>query len=206
LLGVGRDATEQETRKKYFNLAKLYHPDRHFRPEMGDMKERLETLFAAIHDAYETLIDQSKRDQYDLVLMRGTKKHGVSEETHADKPDNREIAVEQFNRGMKEFHAGNFWGAEEAFRWALRLEPGNAEYSFRLGLTLSRIPRRGHEAEGFLIKAIERAPSNIDYYLAFGEFYMKLGVKTKARALYQEALKRNPNSEKIKQAIKKSGE
>ena len=47
VLEVGHGATTLEIKKAYFHLANLYHPDRHFEPEMHDMKEKLEaTLFA----------------------------------------------------------------------------------------------------------------------------------------------------------------
>jgi tetratricopeptide (TPR) repeat protein len=100
---------------------------------------------------------------------------------------------------------GNFWGADEAFQWALRLDPDNAEYLFQRGLTLARMPRRGHEAEEYYLKAIKLAPKKIDYYLALGNFYEKSGVKAKALSVYQDALKYDPQSEKLKQAIEKAG-
>jgi curved DNA-binding protein CbpA/polyhydroxyalkanoate synthesis regulator phasin len=205
-LGIGRNAAPQEMKKAYFTLAKLYHPDRHFNPEMTGMKETLETLFTAIHDAYETLSDQVKRDQYDLVLMSGGNKPRAAEGARAEQRSDKERAVDQFNEGMKQFKAGNFWGAEEAFHWAMRLDPGNAEYVFHRGINLARIPRRGHEAEEEFVKAIKMAPSKIEYSLELGNFFARSGLKAKALSVYQDALKRNPNSEKIKQAIQKISE
>jgi tetratricopeptide (TPR) repeat protein len=206
LLGVGRSAAPQEFKKAYFTLAKLYHPDRHFNPEMDGMKETLEVLFTAIHDAYETLSDQAKRDQYDLDLMRGTKKPRASEGTGEKQRSDKEKAFAQFNEGMSRFKLGNFWDAEEAFQWAVHLDPGNAEYVFRRGLTLSRIPRRGHDAEEELRKAIKMAPAKIEYYLELGNFFARSGLRPKALSVYQEALKHNPNAERIKQAIQKISE
>lgn len=205
VLNVGRSATAQEIKKAYFAFAKLYHPDLHFSPEMSDMKEKLETLFTTIHDAYDTLTDQGRRDRYDLDLMGGAKKPRAAEETHAEQRDSKKTAVIQFNEGMKQFKAGNFWGADEALHWATRLDPGNAEYVFRLGLTLSRMPRRGHEAEEQFMKAIEMAPEKIEYYLELGGFFTRSGLKAKALSVYQDALKRDPDSKKIKEAIKKAG-
>jgi curved DNA-binding protein CbpA len=205
MLGVGRSATPVEIKKAYFLCAKLYHPDRHFDPEMNGMKEKLEALFARIHEAYETLSSKTARDKYNLDLASGGGKHAPTAQAHQKKPDNKDAAQVQYREGLKQFNVGNFWGADEAFQWAIRLDPGNAEYVFRRGLTLARVPRRGHEAEDYFVKAIEMAPNKIEYYLELSSFYMRTGLKAKALALLQDALKRDPLSPKINEAIKKAG-
>lgn len=60
ILGVPRTATEEELKKSYRRLAKLYHPD----VNKGD--KQAEEKFKEISEAYETLSDKSKRKQYDL--------------------------------------------------------------------------------------------------------------------------------------------
>ena len=50
-LGVGKNSTQEEIKKAYFNLAKKYHPDVNKSPEA---KER----FGHINNAYETLGDE----------------------------------------------------------------------------------------------------------------------------------------------------
>jgi DnaJ-class molecular chaperone len=157
VLEIGHGATPLEIKKSYFHMAKLYHPDRHFEPEMSDMKEKFEALFSRVHDAYETLSSQTARDQYNIELASGNEKESRDEKIRKEKSANLETARTQYNEGIKQFKQGNFWGAEEAFDWAIRLDPGNAEYLFRRGLTLARIPRRGHDAEEHPMKAIEKA-------------------------------------------------
>lgn len=206
VLEVGHGATPLEIKKAYFHLAKLYHPDRHFETEMSDMKEKLEALFSRVHEAYETLSLQTARDKYNLDLASGIKKRQTAAQPRQEKSNNKDAAMAQYREGMKQFNQGNFWGAEEAFAWAMRLDDGNVEYIFRRGLALSRVPRRGHEAEEYYVKAIEMAPSKIDYYLELGNFYLRSGLKTKALSVYQDALRHDPNSEKIKEAIRKISE
>lgn len=57
-LEVPRGASQADIKKKYFELAKKYHPDVNKTPEA---KEK----FAAINNAYETLSDEGKRKVYD---------------------------------------------------------------------------------------------------------------------------------------------
>jgi molecular chaperone DnaJ len=57
-LEVPKNASQSDIKKKYFELAKKFHPDVNKTPEA---KEK----FAAINNAYETLSDEGKRKVYD---------------------------------------------------------------------------------------------------------------------------------------------
>ncbi len=206
VLGVGHSATPQEIRKAYYTLSKLYHPDRYTDPQYADIQQKMKTLFESINEAYHILRIKEKRDQYNLDLASGIKKYGQETRQPMDLEEiNKTAAIAQFAEGMKQFRVQNFWGAEEAFRGAVRLDPSKAEYLYYQALSLAHMPRRRHEAEEFFVKAIKLAPSHIDYYLELGNFYMKDGLKPKALVVYQNALKRDPKSEKIKLAIKAAG-
>jgi curved DNA-binding protein CbpA len=203
VLGIGKGAALREIRKAYLHAAKLYHPDRHFDPGMSDLREKLETLFDRVHEAYETLSSQDARKQYDRDLASGATTAGQRE--RAQKPDEKDTARVQFNEGLKRFQEGNFWGAEEAFSWAVRLDPGNADYLFHQARSLSRMPRRAHDAEELYLAAIALAPSRTEFCLELGNFYAKSGLKAKARSSYMNALERDPNSEAAKTALNALG-
>jgi molecular chaperone DnaJ len=59
VLGVNRDATEEEIKKAYRKLAMKHHPDRN--PD----NPKAEGLFKEAKEAYEILCDQQKRAAYD---------------------------------------------------------------------------------------------------------------------------------------------
>ncbi len=203
ILDVGRGATTQEIKKAYFRLAKRYHPDRHTDSALSDMKEKLETIFMNITEAYDVLTTEDKREAYDLSLVSGIKKQRPADEIKTQQEDSKKrSALSQFNEGLKHYRGQNFWGAEEAFKWAVRLDPSNAEYLFHHGLALAHMPRRLHDAEETFQKAIKMAPSKIEYYLELGNLYSRNGLKKKAQSVFQDALQRNPDSEKVKHAMK----
>lgn len=206
VLGVGRDATAQELKKAYFTMAKRYHPDRHFGPPLNEMKSELEALFNAIHEAHETLSSPARRKKYDRELTAGLQQERVKKGTGSDKEVSSAAAAAHFKEGVKYYTQRNFWDAEESFQWAIRFDPSNAEYIFRQAMALSHMPRRGRDAEEYFAKAITLDPSKMDYYLEFAKFYARLGLKAKAMSLYQNALKKNPRAEKIKEAMRKAGE
>ncbi|SDF12254.1 molecular chaperone DnaJ [Thermus arciformis] len=63
ILGVGRDATQEEIKKAYRQLALRYHPDKN----PGD--KAAEERFKEINEAYAVLSDPEKRAQYDRGLL-----------------------------------------------------------------------------------------------------------------------------------------
>lgn len=61
ILGVDRNAPEQEIKRSYRKLAMKYHPDRN----QGD--KQAEEKFKEINEAYEVLSDKEKRARYDQL-------------------------------------------------------------------------------------------------------------------------------------------
>ena len=61
VLGVPKNASEEEIKKAYRKLAMKHHPDRN----QGDVGKNAETKFKEAKEAYEILSDGSKRAAYD---------------------------------------------------------------------------------------------------------------------------------------------
>lgn len=70
LLGLPFDATKDEIRKAYFDSAKKFHPD-------VNSSNDLEDKFLKIQEAYDVLIDESKRVEYDTQFSNEIKKDNL---------------------------------------------------------------------------------------------------------------------------------
>jgi curved DNA-binding protein len=62
VLGIPRNASEDEIRKAFKKLARKYHPDLH-----TNEKKEVEEKFKEINEAYEVLKDPEKREKYDRL-------------------------------------------------------------------------------------------------------------------------------------------
>lgn len=65
ILGVEKNATQDEIKKTYRKLAKKYHPD------LNPGDDKAQEKFKEINEAYEVLSDDTKRKQYDQFGQYG---------------------------------------------------------------------------------------------------------------------------------------
>ncbi len=113
-------------------------------------------------------------------------------------------AEDQFKRGIAEFKKGNFRGAIDHFKWAIKMSPDNAGYLNYLSLTYSKVPGRLKEAEEALHQAIKLEPFNADLHANLGLIYIKAGLKKRAHNSFQKALKLDPQHDKAKKGLEQT--
>jgi DnaJ-class molecular chaperone len=104
ILGVSRDASEEEIKGCYRRLAFRYHPDRN--PDHPNAEEK----FKEISEAYAVLMDGEKRRQYDRVLTYGNEKPNAGGDFRHTQEDllrdlfNNPMASELFREMAQEFN------------------------------------------------------------------------------------------------------
>lgn len=195
LLEIAEGSDAETIKKNYYRLSKEYHPDRYFSSPDPLLKEKLTVIFDALTRAYTLLKDDQERRRYFNSLGKVKKQEDFIVLT----------AEEQFKRGVGEYKKGNFWGASDSFKWAIKLAPENAMYWSYLSLSLSKIPNRLKDAEEALLQAIKLEPNNAEHYVNLGLIYVRAGMKRRASSQFEKALKLDPDNVEAKRGLQQTG-
>jgi curved DNA-binding protein CbpA len=188
---VERQAAHDMIKKAYYKSAKEFHPDRHFTLPSIDLKNKLNTIFSKITEAYRTLSDLRMRSDYDQRLSNGTARIEKS---------NVEIAKNKFSEGLEAFKRQSYSDAVEFFGQASYLDSSNSNYYFHMGIALEK-EKRYREAEKAYRQALKIDPFNADYLAELGLIYLKLDLPLRAKSSFETALKYNPSSKKAAQGL-----
>ena len=122
VLGIDESATAPEVQKAYLALAKKWHPDR-LPKSLDDHKAKVAKVFAKVNEAYQTLSDEQKRQEYvDLV------KHGGGTSRDRELIERAMDAGLVFQKGEVMFKKGEYAQAEALVHQAMQADPENLEY------------------------------------------------------------------------------
>lgn len=195
LLEIDENSDPETIKSNYYRLSKEFHPDRHFDSTDPEIKDKLPVIFDAITQAYTLLKDNESRRKYFQAS-------GIVRKEEVLTPQSAE---EQFKRGVEEFKKGNFQGASNAFKWAIKLNEKDAKYWSYLSLAYTKMDKRLQDAEEALSQAIKLEPHNADLYAHLGLIYLKAGMKERAHIQFEKAMEIDPENVKAKKGLQQTG-
>lgn len=134
LLRVPQNADTRAIRASYYKIATQLHPDRYQSLVDPDTRERLETIYARINEAYIVLMNSEKRAAYDAGLVRG-KLRETGERPLRKSPEDtlqHPEAKKFFRLAMVCFRNKDWKGAVMNFNFAKTFEPDAAVIAERL--------------------------------------------------------------------------
>ncbi len=189
ILELQMTATRDEVRNAYYFLARRYHPDRFREGTLKNLLGAIETYFAQVTEAYNTLYEPELRAAYDT-------KRGGTEETQRAEPeqDTASLARQNYARAKILLGRGRHADAVTFLENAVELDGLQSLYHETLGEVLVRNPRRRVDAEQHLRRAIELEPTNAAAQVALADLYCKTQRKPEAVAALREALRWDPDN------------
>lgn len=149
ILGVSRDAADDEIKKAYHELARKYHPDNYVNNPLADL---VQDKMKEINEAYDTIQKQRSGsfrsnqtgNQYDY---RSSQSNGeffrIRELINAGRYSEAEIILDtivqsernaewNFLKGCILIQRGWYFDAQKFFQTACYMDPGNSEYKAAL--------------------------------------------------------------------------
>ena len=221
VLGISRNGLPDDLKAIYYNLARLYHPDRYQRVEES-LKLQVESAFARITQAYDILRDPRLRSSYDLKLEAKEKAQALAQtaptaQPHADvqeasteekekaptEPTIAEQAEARFKEGFAAFELGQMNVAVGFFAAAAQAMPNEPRFRAFYGRALAKQESTRRKAEGELLAALKLEPENSEYRLALAELYLDLGFKLRAKNECERAIASSPDNRKARDFLKR---
>jgi molecular chaperone DnaJ len=91
MLGLAPEVSALEIKRAYRTLVKNHHPDVDYHDQDVSKRNRATEYMMQINEAYETLIDKSKRAAYDLLLTAAARGRLTARFTDLNEGENREV-------------------------------------------------------------------------------------------------------------------
>jgi curved DNA-binding protein CbpA len=219
VLDVSRESTAEQMKLKYYELARRYHPDR-FRRAEATLVRRLESAFARVTQAYDTLCDDRLRANYDSKLLARRKAQQLAESapkptrpvpekpapttqtTREAKVSIAERAEQQFKEGYAAFESGQKKIALGLFASAANAVPKEARYRAFYGRVLAEHEDTRRAAEAELQAAVKLDPKNGEYRVMLAELYRDLGFMLRARGEAERAIAADPNNRQARELLR----
>ena len=147
ILGVGKNASDEELKRAYRKLAMKYHPDKN--PNKKEAEER----FKEINEAYAVLSDKEKRKQYDTFGKEGFQQRFTQEDIFRGF-DFDEILSGLFGgRGRREskfggrggFDFGDLFGGRTGYQDMGRMPQKGEDFLYELTISLEEAALGGEK-------------------------------------------------------------
>jgi DnaJ-class molecular chaperone len=189
ILALPRNASEEQIRQRFRELARQRHPDRF----QGEAKARAEHEFQEITQAFNVVVDPERRRVHDLELTRP--------EPGSTGADPRQLSRIYLQRGIKAYKDKNYFEAADSFDRATQADAGNAQAWHHLALACSQQPNWLDRAVTAIERACELSPMNASYQKLAGRIAVLAGQSERAEQHYRSALEWGEDDPAVRQAL-----
>jgi tetratricopeptide (TPR) repeat protein len=178
---------------------------------------QIESAFARITQAYDTLRDERLRANYDTKLQARVKAQQLasaapkatapapSSPNKTNAPESSAAiaarAEQQFQEGYAALELGEKKVAVGLFAAAAKAMPNEARYRAFYGRMLAAHEHTQRVAEAEFQAAVKLDPGNAEYRAMLAELYRDLGLPLRARGEAERALAADPNNQKARDLL-----
>jgi curved DNA-binding protein CbpA/FixJ family two-component response regulator len=186
ILGLSDKAKAKEIKRSYYELSKLFHPDKVSPDAPPETKELTNYIFAKISKANEILSDEGKRTTYLKELEKGFAEKIMESES-------------LFEEGRSLLKANQPAKARQLFETGMSLRPPTSEmrleyiWSKLLTIPTNNIEVYLKELEADLNRIPPEDRHNATYYFVKGLYLRQIGDLASAEKTIKHALSITPN-------------
>lgn len=202
ILNVDVKADNDELKRAYFSLARMFHPDR-FHVEGGETLKRVQHAFTQLAQAHETLKAPESREVYDYRMRKELTERERREAAGETQTVtiNIDQAREHFDRGFSALMDEDYETAMPALARAVHFDPKNARYHAYFGKALSSDPRQRHKAESEMQAALRIDPNNPTFRILLAEFFIQNNLKKRAEGELNRLLAVFPSNREARELL-----
>jgi CheY-like chemotaxis protein len=191
ILGVPRNATDDQLAQAYLTLARENHPDKLFGYASAEIRQLASQIYELITYAHTILLDPEEKAKYIQEMERGIKR-----EVGGGDVGKILTAEGKFQRGEELLRQGKYPEAHALFQEAVRLYGEEGEFHAYLGWSRFQMDPRNAAAVEEALESLERAvhlnPRIDKTYLFTGYVYKATGRSELAERQFEKAIQANP--------------
>jgi curved DNA-binding protein CbpA len=195
LFNLKNSAPLNEIKDVYYQYAKKFHPDRLGEAPIPELREKANFVFARINKAFETLNNEGKRREYDMIGYKEIQNKEKSGENLQEK------ANLYYRKAKTLYSQQRFRETASLMEEVVRNDPSKAAYYLLLGLSQSNIANLRRAAEKSFQKVIELEPWNAEPYAALGLLFLSEKLEKRAENFFRKALSIDPEHEMAKKRL-----
>lgn len=188
VLAVPRNATEDQIRQRFRELARTRHPDRF----QGVEKARAEKEFQELTQAFNVLSDPDRRRRHDVDLV---------DPREAGQTDARQLFRVYLQRGVKAYKEKNYLEAASNFDLATQADPKSGQAWHHLAQACSHQRNWLSRSVDAIERACQLESMNPGYLKQAGRICALAGQTEKAIQYYRKALEWGDDDDTVRQAL-----
>jgi tetratricopeptide (TPR) repeat protein len=186
VLDLQPSAGKEQVKQAYFDAAKRFHPDRLTSLGLESLRGEVEKIFRRVSEAYGTLYDDARREEYRKTLGQGGKKDENEAHAKAMKMLEAEMA---FKRGEILMRKADWPNAIRELEQSVTLNPEEGEHLAHLAWARVNAGQMTFaEAKARFNEATKLSPRNGKSFYFLGLAYKDEGDVDRALAAMRKAL------------------